>query len=387
MLAVPMVDVRSTDTSQDQQQRTKERGIPVVHCEVSCRYSSDLAKFTQGLQLLSESDPTAVLLYASGQAVVRGSGEVHLETLLDDLEKKYAKVPLIRSELSVQYMESCRTASVDPMLARSPNKKNRLYFTAETLGEDLAIAIQNGRLPSPNGGVNEAKVRANLLEKDYGWDRGHAFKIWAFGPDPVLGPNVLVNMTKGVLNLDRIKESCISAFIDATRDGPLAGETLRGVRFNLIDAVISDETDHGVRQIVPTAGRGMRAAYLSAEPELMEPLYSIEIKCPQQSEGSVHRLLLSRRGGITSVEVCSGTNTNESVIQGVLPVAQSLGFSSALAQATDSLGTVQLVFDHWGTVEGDLDDEASTLGACVSMIRKRKNLGAMRTVDDFRDTL
>ena len=78
-------------------------------------------------------------------------------------------------------------------LAKSPNKHNRLYCTAEPLNEELADKIENGDI-CPN---DDPKERSRKLVQDYGWDKAETYKIWCFGPDTT-GPNLLVDATKGV---------------------------------------------------------------------------------------------------------------------------------------------------------------------------------------------
>lgn len=91
-----------------------------------------------------------------------------------------------------------------------------------------------------------------------------AKKIWCFGPDET-GPNVLVDTTKGVQYVNEIQDSMIGAFQWATKEGAIAQESMRGIKFNLVDFnLISDSIHRGGGQIIPAARRVFYASQLTA---------------------------------------------------------------------------------------------------------------------------
>lgn len=118
-------------------------------------------------------------------------------------------------------------------LAKSPNKHNRLYATAQPLGE-VTEAIENGVVNA----TADPKSRARILADDFGWDVIEARKLWCFGPDAT-GPNVLVDATRAIQYLAEAKEHLVAGFQWASRTGVLADETMRGIRVNLMDARVS----------------------------------------------------------------------------------------------------------------------------------------------------
>lgn len=128
------------------------------------------------------------------------------------------------------YRETVMAESSIVALAKSQNKHNRIWMKAQPLDEQLTSAIEEGRI-SPR---DDFKARARVLSDEYGWDVTEARKIWAFGPD-MAGPNVMVDVTKGVQYLHEIKDSCMAALQWATKEGVCAEENVRGVRYNLID--------------------------------------------------------------------------------------------------------------------------------------------------------
>lgn len=121
---------------------------PVVQRSVEVKNAQELPKLVEGLKRLSKSDP-CVLTYISesGQHVVAGAGELHLEICLKDLEDDHAGIPLRISDPVVSYRETVTTESSMTALSKSPNKHNRLYVTAAPMEEDLSLAIEGGRLP------------------------------------------------------------------------------------------------------------------------------------------------------------------------------------------------------------------------------------------------
>ena len=122
-------------------------------------------------------------------------------------------------------------------LSKSQNKHNRLYAVALPLEEEVTKAIEDGKISSRD----DYKVRARILADEHGWDVTDARKIWCFGPDTT-GPNLLVDVTKGVQYLNEIKDSCVAAFQWATKEGVCAEENMRGIRFNILDVTVRDDS-------------------------------------------------------------------------------------------------------------------------------------------------
>lgn len=151
-----------------------------------------------------------------------------------DLQEDHAGVPLKISDPVVPYRETVRAESSIVALSKSQNKHNRLYMKAMPLDDELSKAIEDGKV-NPR---DDFKARARVLADDFGWDVTDARKIWCFGPDTT-GPNLLVDVTKGVQYLNEIKDSCVAAFQWATKEGVCAEENMRGVRFNILDVTVS----------------------------------------------------------------------------------------------------------------------------------------------------
>jgi len=342
---------------------------PVVRVAVECKNPQDLPKLVEGLKRLSKSDPMVqIFMEESGEHIIAGAGELHLEICLKDLEEDHAGIPIRKSDPVVSYRESISGESDRMCLSKSPNKHNRLYMKATMLGEDVAAEIDDGKISAKQ----EFKERARYLADTHEWDVGEARKIWAFGPEGT-GPNLVVDASKGVQYMNEIKDSVVGGFQWATKEGPIADENVRGVRFNIYDVTLHADSIHrGAGQIIPTARRVMYACMLTAGPVFLEPIYSVEIQCPEIAVGGIYGVLNQKRGQVISEESIDGTPMK--CVKAFLPVAESFGFTAALRAGTGGQAFPQCVFDHWAAVNGDPMDAESKIGVIVRGIRKRKGI-------------
>ncbi|KAG0226433.1 Elongation factor 2 [Mortierella sp. GBA43] len=354
---------------------------PVVQVAVECKNAADLPKLVEGLKRLSKSDPCVLCMTSdSGEHIVAGSGELHLEICLKDLEEDHAQIPLRKSDPVVQYKETVTTESTITALAKSPNKHNRIFLKAAPLEDELTKAIDKGEISARD----EMKARANVMADQYGWSKDEARKIWSFGPDGT-GPNVMVDMTKGVAYLNEIKDSCVAAFQWASREGVFANEQMRGCRFNILDVVLHADAIHrGGGQIIPACRSAIYAASMVAGPSFLEPIYLVEITVTDDAMGGIYGVLTRRRGHVFHEEQRPGTPMM--LIKAYLPISESFGFTSDLRAATGGKAFPQSVFDHWEPLGYGVDDKR--LQDLVLSIRKRKGLKIeMPKLEDYLDKL
>jgi elongation factor 2 len=342
---------------------------PVVRVAVECKNSQDLPKLVEGLKRLSKSDPMVQCqIEETGEHIVAGAGELHLEICLKDLQEDFMGGAEIRiSDPVVSFRETVNGTSDHICMSKSPNKHNRLYFQAVAMDEGLAEAIDNGEV-TPR---DDPKTRGRYLADKYGWDKDiGAKKIWCFGPDTT-GPNLIVDMCKGVQYLNEIKDSCVAAFQWATKEGVLAEENMRGIKFEIHDVVLHTDAIHrGGGQIIPTCRRVLYASALTAEPRLLEPVYLVEIQAPEQALGGIYSTVTQKRGMV--VEEVQRPGTPIYNIKAYLPVMESFGFTGTLRAATSGQAFPQCVFDHWDMLNSDPLNPDSQAGKLVKDIRKRK---------------
>lgn len=342
---------------------------PVVRVAVEPKDPQHLPKLVEGLKRLAKSDPMVLILTEeSGEHIVAGAGELHLEICLKDLEEDHAGIPLKKSDPVVTYRETVKEHSSQMCLSKSPNKHNRLFMTAVNMPDKLPEDIDDGKVTARQ----EIKERARYLADTYNYDVGEARKIWCFGPDGT-GPNVVMDVSKGVQYLNEIKDSVVAGFQWASKEGVLCDENMRGVRFNIHDVTLHADAIHrGGGQIIPTARRVLYACCLTAQPRLLEPVYNVEIQCPQSDTGGIYSTLNKKRGHIYEENVIEGTPMVH--VKAYLPVNESFGFTKVLRQATGGKAFPQCVFDHWQLLPDDPLDVTTKSGLIVLATRKRKGL-------------
>ncbi|XP_012992439.1 elongation factor 2 [Esox lucius] len=356
---------------------------PVVRVAVECKNPADLPKLVEGLKRLAKSDPMVqCIIEESGEHIVAGAGELHLEICLKDLEEDHAGIPLKKSDPVVSYRETVSDESDQICLSKSPNKHNRLYMKARPFPDGLAEDIDKGEVSARQ----ELKIRARYLAEKYEWEVTEARKIWCFGPDGT-GPNILTDVTKGVQYLNEIKDSVVAGFQWASKEGVLCEENMRGVRFDVHDVTLHADAIHrGGGQIIPTARRVIYAAQLTAQPRLMEPVYQVEIQCPEHVVGGIYGVLNRKRGMVFEESQVAGTPIF--IVKAFLPVNESFGFTADLRSNTGGQAFPQCVFDHWQILPGDPFDETSRPWQVVADTRKRKGLKeGIPGLDNFLDKL
>merc|ERR1711971_1485594 len=137
---------------------------PVVKVAVKVKDGKDLPKLVEGLKKLSKSDPLVVCTTEdSGEHVIAGCGELHVEICLKDLREEYAQCDFTVSDPVVSYRETVSERSSVTCLAKSPNKHNRIYLTAVPLDEELSKGIEDGSL----GPKADLKERTKLLKEKF----------------------------------------------------------------------------------------------------------------------------------------------------------------------------------------------------------------------------
>jgi len=346
---------------------------PVVRVSVDVTNAGDLPKLMEGLKRLAKSDPLVqCFTAATGEHIVAGAGELHLEICIKDLRDDFMKgAPIKIGKPVVSFCEAISAKSSQDCLSKSPNKHNRITMNAQPLNEEFAVAVDKSEI-NPE---DDAKVRARTLSETWpdDWNVGDARSIWCFGCPPDGKANVLVDQTKGVAYLAEIKDSMVGAFGQATLGGCIAEETLRAIRFNFLDVTLHADAIHrGAGQIMPPTKRVMYACQLVSKPILMEPLYVCDITVPTAAVSGVYETLNARRGQVEGQDDRPGTPLTK--VKAYLPVLESFGFASFLRQKTGGQAFPQMIFSHWAPLNGNPLEAGSPAYTQVMNVRERKGL-------------
>jgi len=138
---------------------------PVVRVAVDVANAGDLPKLMEGLKRLAKSDPLVQCSTApTGEHIVAGAGELHLEICLKDLREDFMKgAPIKIGKPVVSFCETVRDEINDACLSKSPNKHNRLYMTCQPLSDEFCKGVDSGEiLPD-----EDVKGRARKLADDW----------------------------------------------------------------------------------------------------------------------------------------------------------------------------------------------------------------------------
>eukprot|EP00188_Purpureofilum_apyrenoidigerum_P003328 Plantae.Rhodophyta-Purpureofilum_apyrenoidigerum.ctg34589.p1 GENE.Plantae.Rhodophyta-Purpureofilum_apyrenoidigerum.ctg34589~~Plantae.Rhodophyta-Purpureofilum_apyrenoidigerum.ctg34589.p1 ORF type:complete len:417 (-),score=69.35 Plantae.Rhodophyta-Purpureofilum_apyrenoidigerum.ctg34589:100-1224(-) len=357
----------------------------------------------EGLRKCSKSYPALrTLVEESGEHVLLGTGELQLDCALNDLRTIYGEIEVKVSDPCVPFEETVSETSSLQCFAETPNKQNKLTMIAEPMEDRLPDHIEQGRMADfASGDLSARKAVQNKLRTEFGWDVLAAKSLWAFGPDARTGPNCLIDdvlpggaTDKSLMSLAR--ESIVQGFQWATREGPLCDERVRGTKFRILEAVIAEEPlQRSGAQVIPTARRVAYSALLTANPRLMEPMYSVEILCPGDNVAAVYNILARRRGFV--LEDAPKVGTPLFVVKATLPVLDSFGFESDLRLFTQGQAFCLQWFDHWAMMPGDPLDKDVVLvplqpspqnalaRECMVKTRRRKGMSEDVSIGKYFD--
>ncbi|WP_449461574.1 elongation factor EF-2 [Tardisphaera miroshnichenkoae] len=331
---------------------------PVVTVAIEPKSTSDLPKFIDTLHKMSIEDPNLQVKVRedTGEYLLSGMGQLHLEIALWDLQQRGFDV--VTSPPLVVYRESIQ-ANGGPAEGKSPNKHNRFYVAVEPLSERTLQLIQEGKVYDSQ----DFRERAKILREEAGWDADEARNIWTIDERM----NIFVDRTKGLQHLREIKETIIQAFLWSTEAGPLAQEPMRGVKAVLVDALIHEDPAHrGPAQVMPAIKNAVMAAFLSANPTLLEPWQKVDIRVSTEYMAPLNRIINQKRGRV--LEVIPSASGNNMQIIAEIPVAESFDLSNEIRSATAGKALWGAQFSHWAPVPPAL------LNDLIMKIRSRKGL-------------
>ena len=198
---------------------------PVVTVAVEPKSMKDLPKFIDALRSLAKSDASLQVMtnQETGEALLAGMGELHLEITVYRLEEEQ-NIKVKVSPPIVVYRESVEGNNKGRSFeGKSPNRHNRFMMECEPLSSEVVAALRDGHFGSGTIRSGDAKEVGNKFG-EFGMDKDIMRKIYAIN-----GTNVLVNDTKGIQGLHETRELIIEAFNEVCKKGPVADEPVMGM--------------------------------------------------------------------------------------------------------------------------------------------------------------
>ena len=300
-------DIRTGDTLCDEEHpivlESIEFPAPVIGISVEPKSQADLDKLGVGLAKLAEEDPTFTVKTdeQTGQTVISGMGELHLEIIIDRLKREF-KVECNQGRPQVAYRE----AISQPVELRETYKKQtggRGKFA------DMIVRVEPGN-PEFEGAlefVNE--VKGGNIPKEY-----------------------IPSIEKG--------------FQTAMKTGVLAGYPLEKLKVTVIDGsfhpVDSDQLSFEV-----CAQMAFKNACVKAKPTLMEPIMKVEVVTPEENMGDVIGDLTKRRGQVEGMDTA---RTGARIVKAKVPLSEMFGYVTALRTITSGRATSSMEFSHYEAV-------------------------------------
>ena len=301
-------DIRTGDTLCDEDApivlETMDFPDPVIGIAVEPKTQKDLDKLSNGLAKLAEEDPTFTVKTdeQSGQTVISGMGELHLDIIIDRLKREF-KVECNQGKPQVNYKEAI-TKTVN---LREVYKKQ-----------------SGGR-----GKFADIIVNVGPVDEDYK-EGGLQF----------------INLVTGGNIPKEFIPSVQKGFESAMKNGVLGGFPMDSMKVELLDGsfhpVDSDQLSFEICAI-----QAYKNACAQAKPVLMEPMMRLEVVTPEENMGDVIGDLNKRRGQVEGMDT---TRTGARLVKAMVPLAEMFGYVTALRTITSGRATSSMTYDHHAPV-------------------------------------
>jgi elongation factor 2 len=328
---------------------------PVVQMAIEPKHPKDLPKMIEILKRLTIEDPNLIIKIneESGETIMAGMGVLHLEIATNQI--KEAGLELVTSEPLINYRETI-TQPTEPIMAKSPNRHNKIFMRVEPLEPEIAEMCRTGEL----GEMKDKKEMTKIL-RDHGWEPDVAKKVMRFDSRG----NIMINGTRGVQFIDESSDSILSGFDDVMKEGPLAREQMRDCKFTFTHFVPHEDTAHrGLSQLGPASRRACLASVLLAQSVILEPILGIEVRVPQDLVGNVASVLSGKRGKVIDIQQKGVV----SIVIGEVPASETFDISQVMRGQTAGKAMWNTFFKMWSPIP------KSMVAQLIPDIRKRKGL-------------
>ena len=280
---------------------------PVIEIAVEPKTKGDQEKMGQALGRLAAEDPSFQVSsdLESGQTIIKGMGELHLEILVDRMKREF-KVDASVGQPQVAYRETITIPSTVDYI----HKK-------QTGGAGQFARIKVNFEPLPSGA-------------------GFEFK------NSVVGGSVPKEFIPGVEK----------GFRSAMESGPLSGFPVIDLKAELYDGD-SHDVDSSVMAFEIASRAAFREGILKAKPALLEPVMRVEVVTPEEYMGDIIGDLNSRRGDVTSMD----QQGNARVVSAMVPLANMFGYVNTLRSQSQGRAQFTMHFDHYSEIPQTVSDE------------------------------
>ena len=305
-------DIRTGDTLCDEEHPIVLESMTfpdtVISIAVEPKSQADVAKLDNGLAKLAEEDPTFTVRTdeQSGQTVISGMGELHLDIIIDRLKREF-KVECNQGKPQVNYKEA---------ITREVNLRE-------------VYKKQSG------GRGKFADIIVNIGPKDEDYKEGDLQFI-----NEVKGGNVPKEFIPAVQK----------GFEDCLKNGVLGGYPVTGLKVTLLDGsfhpVDSDQLSFEL-----AARNAFKNACPKAGPVLMEPIMKVEVVTPEESMGDVIGDLNKRRGMVQGMD---DARSGAKIVKAMVPLAEMFGYVTALRTITSGRATSSMEYDHHEAVSSSI---------------------------------
>jgi elongation factor 2 len=328
---------------------------PVVTIAVESKHPKDLPKLVEALRRLSIEDPNLVIRIneESGEMLMAGMGVLHLEIATSLLQDQ--SLEIITSKPLINYRETVK-GSAGPIMAKSPNRHNKLFVRIEPLTPEVIELTRTGKINE-----NMDKKALQKILREQGWDSDESKRVVAIDERG----NMFLETTKGVQFIQESMDSIRAGFTDVMTNGPLAYEFCRGMKIILHHYVPHEDPAHRTyAQLMPASRRAILGCVLAAQPTLLEPMLGIDIKAPSDQIGAIAGVISSKRGKMLKVD----QKEIFTIIEGEVPASETFDLSETMRGATAGKAIWNTHFKSWTPLP------SSMLLPVVREIRKRKGL-------------
>ncbi len=332
---------------------------PVITKAIEAKKPSDLPKLIDVLIQVSKEDPSIRIEInnETGEHLISGMGELHLEIIENRIIKE-KNVEVTTTPPVVVYRETVLRKSPEPQEGKSPNKHNKLYFVVEAMTPELVKAVKEKKIP--NGRVKKKDENLWNALQEAGMDTKASRNV-----KNVYNGNLLMDDTRGIVQLNEVFELVNDTFEVVMRQGPIANEPVMGVIVRLIDAKLHEDAIHrGPSQMYPCVREGIRAAFRTAQPVLFEPVQVLRFEAPMEFMGEISKLIGNKRGQLQDMIQEGGSVT----VIGKMPVGEMFGMSSDLRSATGGRGSSFVIDQNFELLPYELQPKI------IKLIRSRKGL-------------